>query len=722
MPCPTGINCGNVVAGPTSNLGPGQYVYLNFYDFAPGDTGTTIYYCADPGDLSTLKSPPTCGNTDTDSDAEAPQQIRIYPASTSTLIPQGTSTASIQAAEVSSPSDPISGEQNHPTVDEPGFYCDGTTANACSIVITDASITPGLPASTSSNSVEIPVSFASSSTSCTNPSVVSTESEFGIDLLMPELAKLSCADDPSSAVVPFETATDGLHAVTDLVQGLQQVAFTDDPEAPDQQAELAKGNFALIPVALTANVVSFYAQLNFSGNFTLDQMDLTPTMAAGLLTDADNYFGAATTDNKAACSGPSLGAGGDCLNGPGPCYGAATCSLYSQLNFINGYNQFASFQSVERSDASGATGQLFNWLCNAPVVPLPFGTHPVESASGATELDIGLSPASNIGPPVTVCPATAEQVPSIAGSQRLINVNDPSQQALKANQAVFQSGTTANATAAFTDMNWAESRYYGMNVAALQNAAGAFVAPSAASLDAALNDAKANPDGTITPQNLASDPAAYPMPSVIYAVVPTAPIGADDASSIKEMLTQLLSLTSSGGSALSDLPDGFAPLPATVATTATADIAKDIHATSVTTTPPPNTTTPSTPGLDTFPTSLPPLNTLSYGNAFDSLDGINYVTTAGFNSAANALVSDAAAGSNSRQRRMDRPLLGPALPGYALAASHGKAILPEALSIGLLGILLGVLLMGGGLAKRRKVKLALAATTEAAAGTPEESP
>jgi hypothetical protein len=71
---------------------------------------------------------------------------------------------------------------------------------------------------------------------------------------------------------------------------------------------------------------------------------------------------------------------------------------------------------------------------------------------------------------------------------------------------------------------------------------------------------------------------------------------------------------------------------------------------------------------------------------------------------------------------MDRPLLGPALPGYALAASHGKAILPEALSIGLLGILLGVLLMGGGLAKRRKVKLALAATTEAAAGTPEESP
>ncbi len=98
MPCPTGIDCGVVVAGPTSGLGPGQYVYLNFYDFLPGDTGTTIYYCSDPGASTTLTSIPTCGNTDTSSDAEAPQQVRIYPSSTSTLIPAGTSAASMQAA------------------------------------------------------------------------------------------------------------------------------------------------------------------------------------------------------------------------------------------------------------------------------------------------------------------------------------------------------------------------------------------------------------------------------------------------------------------------------------------------------------------------------------------------------------------------------------------------------------------------------------------------
>ncbi len=71
-----------------------------------------------------------------------------------------------------------------------------------------------------------------------------------------------------------------------------------------------------------------------------------------------------------------------CNSGPGPCFGNATCSLYSQLNFINGYNQFSSAQAVQRSDHSGTTDQLFNWLCNAPVVPLDFGTKPTESIVG----------------------------------------------------------------------------------------------------------------------------------------------------------------------------------------------------------------------------------------------------------------------------------------------------------------------------------------------------
>ncbi len=107
-------------------------------------------------------------------------------------------------------------------------------------MITDASITPGNPASTSSNSVEIPLTFADGSGGCSNSTIVTTESEFGIELLMPELAKLSCANDPTTAVSPINTATDGLQAVTDLAAtgSLTQIAFTEDPESAGQQAQL----------------------------------------------------------------------------------------------------------------------------------------------------------------------------------------------------------------------------------------------------------------------------------------------------------------------------------------------------------------------------------------------------------------------------------------------------------------------------------------------------
>ena len=62
-------------------------------------------------------------------------------------------------------------------------------------------------------------------------------------------------------------------------------------------------------------------------------------------------------------------------------------------------------------------------------------------------------------------------------------------------------------------MNWYEALYFGLNSAALQNAAGQFVAPSSASIDAALADATTNPDGTLAfTYTDTSDAAAYPEP------------------------------------------------------------------------------------------------------------------------------------------------------------------------------------------------------------------
>jgi hypothetical protein len=732
MPCKAGQYCGTVVADPTQDLGPGQFVYLSFSGFAPDDNGVIVYYCSDPGGGSTLNAPggapPTCADQNTNSFSEARQFITTYPATSSAVLPPGTAGTAMQAAEVASPSNPLQAAKYEPAATtEPGFYCDGSVANACSIVITDAAITPGNSVTSIANSVEIPITFQPTTGGCPNGAVVPTESEFGTDLLMPTLARLSCQSNPATAVIPDETATDGLSAVTDLGAGsfAPDIAFTDDPEAADQQAKLKSGSFALIPVALTANVVGFYSQLfvPFPATFfPLQQMDLTPTMAAGLLTHYPGYPDAHSTDDSDPCSGPSLGTGGNCLSGPGPCFGQPTCSLYSQLNFVNGFNQFVTYTSVLRSDTAGATDQLFTWLCDAPKIPLDFGTHPTESTSGTQILEDGLSS----GAPLSTCPAGVDQVPPYKGTAPFITVNDPNQQSLKAYQGVFNSGVSTGATSGFTDMNWGESRYYGMSVAALQNAAGSFVQPTAASLDAAVNDAQKNPDGSLTPVNSASDPAAYPMPSVIYAVVNTAPRNASQATADITLLTQLLDLT--GGNNTSHLPQGFVPLPAPLLTAARADVTKDI-------TP---LATPASSGSSSSSGAAGPGSSSAQGGQGGTgglggsqsglgaglIDYSNLPLIGGLSplgaamlASVNALAAAAAAGHNHL-----RSLLGPNLPGYALVTGRGSQILSLTSGFGLAALLLGVLLMGWGVVVwRRRLATAAAGLAEAGAAGAEAS-
>ena len=67
LPCSAAGYCGTVEAGPTQNVGPGQFVYLNFSGFAPGDSNIIVYYCADPGGAplnAPGQPPPYCAYQD----------------------------------------------------------------------------------------------------------------------------------------------------------------------------------------------------------------------------------------------------------------------------------------------------------------------------------------------------------------------------------------------------------------------------------------------------------------------------------------------------------------------------------------------------------------------------------------------------------------------------------------------------------------------------------
>ena len=92
-----------------------------------------------------------------------------------------------------------------------------------------------------------------------------------------------------------------------------------------------------------------------------------------------------------------------------------------------------------------------------------------------------------------------------------------------------------------------------------QTGAPSGVAPTAASLAAAVADGTKNADGTVTPNYTTQDANAYPMPMLSYAVVPTTRLWPHFTADNGKMLKAFLDYTSTAGQ--SELPTGSFPLP-----------------------------------------------------------------------------------------------------------------------------------------------------------------
>jgi hypothetical protein len=104
---------------------------------------------------------------------------------------------------------------------------------------------------------------------------------------------------------------------------------------------------------------------------------------------------------------------------------------------------------------------------------------------------------------------------------------------------------------------------YEFPVASLVNAAGKAVAPTQASIEAAVSDMKTNPDGiTQYYDNSSTDPAAYPMAMVDYAMVPTCGLSHSEASDIADFLTKAATTGQTQGEAPGELAPGYYPLNA----------------------------------------------------------------------------------------------------------------------------------------------------------------
>ena len=95
----------------------------------------------------------------------------------------------------------------------------------------------------------------------------------------------------------------------------------------------------------------------------------------------------------------------------------------------------------------------------------------------------------------------------------------------------------------------------------LVNAAGKAVTPTAASILAAVSQMRTNPDGiTQSPNFAGTNPAAYPLTAVAYAMVPTCGLPASTASAISAFLSNVATKGQTPGYLPGQLAPGYMPL------------------------------------------------------------------------------------------------------------------------------------------------------------------
>jgi hypothetical protein len=114
-----------------------------------------------------------------------------------------------------------------------------------------------------------------------------------------------------------------------------------------------------------------------------------------------------------------------------------------------------------------------------------------------------------------------------------------------------------------SEMDLGDIANYLFPAADLVNRAGDAVGPTQAGVEAAVSVMKTNPDGITQHFDFAStDPAAYPLTMVDYAMIPTCGLSHAEASAIADFLTKVATTGQAQGRAPGDLAPGYYPLTA----------------------------------------------------------------------------------------------------------------------------------------------------------------
>jgi hypothetical protein len=419
----------------------------------------------------------------------------------------------------------------------------------------------------------VPLRFAPTPTDCPvrNPDFSVIGSPMLERAMSSWQAALCSISDPLS--IQYDSAQNEPLARTDFTAGTDDVALTTLPAGSGTSAH----PFVYAPVAVSAESVAYWVDNPATGK-PITHLKLDARLVAKLLTQSYNF------DFEACGKGviPTKGLGCDNAVDNDP------VSLFADKEFQQLNPNLASvgdgFQiPTVLSGASDMTWELTRWVAADKEAKAfvdgsfdPWGSH-----VNTDYLDMQL-PTNTLNAMDPFPPVAHRYVPYFPLSQvAQYQVDDwyPAtdwQPDVNGNYDKLEPEIPGN-RALFAIIDQGDAAAYDLPVAALQNAAGRYVAPTDASMSAALND-MTTASNHITQQvsltagvsgKTAAKKAlnaeikrAYPLTMVIYAMVPTGGIGKNKAAKIAQWLDFVANQGQQPGTAPGQLPPGYIPLTA----------------------------------------------------------------------------------------------------------------------------------------------------------------
>ena len=321
LPFPCSTSC-SVSAGPVTNLGQDQAVYVDISGIRVGDDVGLAMCSLAQGDQ--VQAYPTCASS-----IPPPPNCQLPGGG---ACPNTASPLEWQYGQATSPSTILSiGTEYDPNTPDAtpitsqtaqqfgqglngSFFCDNA-ADRCGIEVTDIPgpgdvIANGSPPNisfqmTSQNTVILPITYSQGATGCGSAPLVQVDAAYSAAQFLPAAGAATCTKPGGVAVIPTDlpsvddpecSSGAGTHCpITAVTKGNVLAAFTDDPQDPATIAELAAagGKFAYIPISVSSTEIAFLGEAgaSVSGHgwgIPLSSYQLTPAQAAGVMTQMWN--------------------------------------------------------------------------------------------------------------------------------------------------------------------------------------------------------------------------------------------------------------------------------------------------------------------------------------------------------------------------------------------------------------------------------------------------